>query len=318
MKNLAIEYPARAMALVDIGAPPVPGPTQVLLETLYSGVTNGTERHALMCDHGYGGGAYPSRHGYQHVCRVAAAGAEVEALREGEVVFLGEYVGHVGWHLREAVESLPLVVRLPARGDLSQYALLGVAGVPMRALRRTRVCHGQRVLVMGIGPIGIFAAQCAVALGAQVTVGDVVERRLEAARETGVQCVVDMQDEDAWGRVESGGPYQVIFDGAGYERFFFDVRDHGLLAYQGAIAAISVRGDTTFPWGMLHTTEASIEVSCHFSPDDLQQVLAFMAAGTVQVDPVVSHRVSIEEAPAVYATMRDDPRALFGVVFDWK
>ncbi len=306
------------MGFADLGPAPSPGPTQVLLETLFSGVTNGTERHALMCDHGYGGGHFPSRHGYQHVCRVAAVGEEVRGLSVGEVVFLGEYVGHVGWHVRDMMAAPPLMVKLPPDLDEGECALLGVAGVALRAIRRTRVSAGMRVLVIGLGPIGIFAAQSARAVGAHVTAADIVDMRLDAARATEAHRVVDMRADDAWEKVEAGKPYDVVFDGAGYERLFFDVAEHGLLAHHGAVAAISVRGETLFPWSMLHTTEAAIEVSCHFSAAELEDLVRFLRDGAVQIGPIISHRVSIGEAPQVYAMMRDDPRALYGVIFDWR
>ncbi|HJN14418.1 MAG TPA: hypothetical protein QGH10_02945, partial [Armatimonadota bacterium] len=107
MRNVGIEYPAQEqMGFYDLGEPPEPGPGHALLETLYSGVTNGTERHALMVDHGYGGGNFPSRHGYQHVCRVAAIGEGVESVAVDDVVFVGMYVGHRGWHVVPAVPTL--------------------------------------------------------------------------------------------------------------------------------------------------------------------------------------------------------------------
>ena len=66
MRNVGIEFPSQGrMAFCELGEPPPVGPGQALLGTLYSGITNGTERHALMGDHGYGGG-YQGRHGYQH------------------------------------------------------------------------------------------------------------------------------------------------------------------------------------------------------------------------------------------------------------
>jgi len=143
-----------------------------------------------------------------------------------------------------------------------------------------------------------------------------VDVRLVAAAITGAHRVVDMRAEDAWEQVESGRHYDVIFDGAGYERFFFDVYEHGLLGHGGAVAAISVRGETLFPWGMLHGTEASIEVSCHFSASEIACLLHLVRTGAVRIPPIVSHRVSIDQAPAIYATMREDPRALYGVIFD--
>ncbi len=318
MRNVGIEFPARGqMAFCDLGEPPAVGPGQALLETLYSGITNGTERHALMADHGYGGG-FPGRHGYQHVCRVAAVGEGVESLRVGDTLFLGEYVGHRGWHVVSAVPPPPLAIVLPADLDPASCALLGVAGVALRAIRRVRVRAGQRVWVVGLGPIGLCGAWCAKAVGAHVTASDLVERRLEAARETGIHRVVDGREDDAWEPVAEGAPYDVIFDGAGYERLFHHIAERRLLAHAGTIAAIAVRGATTFPWSMLHGTEASIEVSCHFSGDELRCLLHFLRTGLLPIDALVSQRVPITDAPDIYAAPRDDPQALHGVIFDWQ
>jgi 2-desacetyl-2-hydroxyethyl bacteriochlorophyllide A dehydrogenase len=305
------------MAFCELGEPPPVGPGQALLGTLYSGITNGTERHALMGDHGYGGG-YPGRHGYQHVCRVEAVGDGVDAVQVGEVMFLGLYTGHRGWHVVSALPQPPLAIRLPAGLDSAPCALLGVAGVGLRAVRRGRVSAGQRVWVVGLGPIGGSAAQCARAVGAHVTASDRVDARLEAGRELGLHCVVDMRADDAWQRLSEGGPYEVVIDGSGYPRLFFDICERGLLAHSGVILSIAVRGETVFPWSMLHGTEASIEVSCHFSTDDLSCLLHLLRTGLVRLDPIISHQVPVSEAPAIYATMRDDPRALYGVVFDWQ
>jgi len=318
MRNVGIEFPTQGqMAFYDLGPPPEVGPGQALLETLYSGVTNGTERHGLMGHFGYGGG-FPGRHGYQHVCRVAAVGEGVDSLRVDHLVFLGLYVGHRGWHVVSAIPQPPLTAVLPEDVEPAVCALLGVAGVALRAVRRARVRAGQRVWVVGLGPIGLFGAQCAKAVGAHVTASDLVDNRLYAARETGAHRVVDMREEGAWSALIEGGPYDVIYDGSGYERLLFDIAERGLLAHSGTIAAIAVRGETAFPWSMLHGTEASIEVSCHFSVDELSCLLHFLRTGLLQIEPIISHRVPVTEAPAIYATMRDDPHALYGVVFDWE
>ncbi len=315
MREVGLQFPGPGQVeFCELGAPPEAGRGQVLLETIYSGITNGTERHGLMDEHGFG--RFPGRHGYQHVCRVAGVGEGVEALAKGDRVFYGQYVGHRGWHLADVVPG-QLMVKLPDDVEHRDCALMGVAGVALRAVRRLRVRAGQRVWVVGVGPIGIFGAQCARAVGAQVTVGEIVDRRLAAARETGAHRVVDMRDEDAWEQIAAAGPYDVIYDGSGYERLFFDVWERGLLAHGGALGAIAVRGETTFPWTMLHGTEASIEVSCHFTASELECLIHFLRTGLVRVEPIISHFVSIKEAPAIYGIMRDDPRALYGVVFDW-
>ena len=69
---------------------------------------------------------------------------------------------------------------------------------------------------------------------------------------------------------------------------------------------------------MLHALRASIESSSHFTLDDLAILRHFYQVGAVQIEPMMTHRVPVSEAPAIYATMRDKPADLLGVIFDWR
>jgi threonine dehydrogenase-like Zn-dependent dehydrogenase len=198
-----------------------------------------------------------------------------------------------------------------------ECALFGVAGVALRAVKRVRVAAGQKVWVVGGGPIGHFAAQCARVKGADVTVSDVVPRRLDVARETGAHRTVLATDEGAWEALRAAGPFDRIIDASGLESLFYDIHQHQLLAPRGAIAAMAVRGEVRFPWGLLHVKECSIEVACHFSLAELAELIEHVRRGEIRIAPMVSHRVPIEHAPEIYATMRDRPRDLLGVIFDW-
>jgi len=320
MHNIGIEFTACGqMGFYDLGDPPDPSPTQILIRTHYSGITNGTERHALMADFGYGG-SYPGRHGYQHVGIVEAVGSQVRAFREGDVVFYGQYVGHRGWHIVEigSANQTHLCLKLPDNVDHELCALLGVAGVGMRHIRRIRVAPAQNVWVAGLGPIGQFSAQSARAFGAYVTVTDVVQHRLDVAKELGAHRVINVSDPSGIELLKQDGPYNCIVDACGSLSLLMDIHRNRLLAYRGVIGLIAVRGETTFQWGMLHTLEGSFEVSCHFSLDDLNVIMHFLKLGIIRIEPLVTHRVSITEAPRIYEIMCDQPRELLGVIFNWK
>ena len=98
MRDVGIEFPARGqMRFYDLGPAQSPGPREVTIRTRYSGITNGTERHGLMDEHGFG--RYPGRHGYQHVGRVEAVGGAVRGYTPGDWVYYGRYVGHRAWHV---------------------------------------------------------------------------------------------------------------------------------------------------------------------------------------------------------------------------
>lgn len=321
MRQIGIEYPQRGqMRLIDIGEPPPLQPTQILIRTRYTGITNGTERHALLGEHGFT--VYPSRHGYQHVGQVEAVGASVEGFQPGDWVFYGQYVGHRAWNVVDVAfadvhsNGSHLCVRLPEGIDYRLCALFGVAGVAMRAVRRFRVQPAQRVWVAGVGVIGQFAAQAARAFGAHVTVTDLQPNRLEVARTCGAHRCINVREQGMEPLCE-GAPYDCIIDCSGAPNLLQQIHDMRLLAHGGVIGLVAVRSQTEFPWAMLHGTEASIEVSCHFSLDDLRVLLYFVQQGIIRIEPVVSHVVPIEQASLVYETLRDRPAELLGVIFDW-
>ena len=323
MRNVGIEYPeAGQTAFYDLGLVPDLGMSEVLIRTRYSGITNGTERHSLLGEHGWTG-HFPSRNGYQHVGQIEAVGCDVEVFSIGDWVYYGHYVGHRAWNVQEVSDgnagsnNSHLCIALPPDVDYTQCALLGVAGVAMRGVRRCRVAPGQSVWVVGAGPIGQFAAQAARACGARVTVSEINAHRLAIAQELGADQTINAGEPGAVNALRDGGPYDCIIDTSGIESLFFDINDAGLLAHGGVIGALAVRSHATFPWSMMHGNEASIEVSCHYGLDDLRLLLHFIQRGDIRVQPLISHVVPIDTAPDIYAALRDRPAELLGVVFDW-
>ena len=315
MRTTGLEFRAKGdVGVCELGPPGESGPAQVIVETKYSGVTNGTERHALLVEHGYGGGSFPSRHGYQHVGQIVAAGDGVSGFREGDWVFYGGYVGHRAWHV---VNAGDLLIGLPDSVDRRLCALFGVAAVALRGVRRMGVGPGANVWVVGQGPIGNFAGQAARAAGARVTVTDLLPNRLEAARACGAELALDAADPDTPERLRARGPFDFIYDCCSAQDLLFDIFAQRLLAFGGTIGLMAVRQTVTYPWSLLHSTQGRIETSCHFDRDDLMVLLFLVAQGRIRIEPMVSHILPIDEAPGLYDKLATAPGELLGVVFDW-
>lgn len=316
MRNIGLEFGAKGKcAFCDLGLPPELDSDEILLETLYTGVTNGTERHALLSEHGYGGGNYPSRHGYQHVGRIIAIGNTVTQYAIGESVFYGGYVGHNGWNI---VTENALMIKLPATLEHKYCALFGVAAVALRAVRRMGVRPGDNVWVVGQGPIGQFIGQASRSAGAKVTVTDLIEHRLRVAEQCGAHSILDASDTTVWTQLSKGRPYDFIFDCCSAPSLLKDIHKHQLLAHGGTVGMMAVRDSVTYPWSLLHGTEAKIETSCHFDRDDLRVLLFLVEHGYTQIAPVVTHMVEIEEALNIYQLLAYDQESLLGVIFNWQ
>ena len=314
MKNVVVEFVDAGRAeLSDLAEPPAPGLGQLLIETEYTGVTNGTERHALLGEHGYGG-KYPSRHGYQHVGRVAAAGDGVTGFAVGDRVFYGGYVGHRGWNV---VDETDLLIGLPDSLEPKSCALSGVAGVALRSVRRLGVADGARVWIAGLGPIGHFTAQAAAALGAEVVATDLLTARLDAARAAGIDRAFDADDPGIFDTLKKAGPFDFIYDCCSAKDLLFDIRRAGLLARNGVIGATAVRDTLTCPWGLLHGTEGRIETSCHFTVETLGVLMDLYERKLIDPRPIISHAVPIEEATEMYGLLAAKSEQLMGVIFEW-
>lgn len=79
---------------------------------------------------------------------------------------------------------------------------------------------------------------------------------------------------------------------------------------------LAVRAEVTYPWSLLHTTQAKLETSCHFDCDDLRVWLWLHERGEIVMEPMVSHLVPIDEALGIYDALTSRGEELLGVLFD--
>jgi threonine dehydrogenase-like Zn-dependent dehydrogenase len=220
-RAVGIRAPGQA-ALLDVELAE-PGPGRFAVQTLFSGVSAGTELTFLKgtnpdlhasWDADFGvfrpgapAAGYPvERLGYMEVGRVTAS--QAPGVPEGAVVAMT--YGHKEAHVADA--ALERHVRLPADLD----PLLGVFAAHMGPICANGLLHaaaevargdvrtlgdgvrGLQVVVVGAGTVGLLTALFALAHGAaEVAVVDRTPARLAAAAALGCWAV-DERDEPAW------------------------------------------------------------------------------------------------------------------------
>ena len=293
--------------------PELEGPegNQVKTKTLYSGVTNGTERNDLI------GGNYatpdenlPYGWGYQNVGRVIETGPDVKYLDIGDVLYMSadhsEYV---------VTSEESLLVRLPEDVDPTHAALFGMAGVAMRSCRNADVRMNERVLIVGQGFIGQMAAQIANLMGGRVSVCDVDARRLDLARRIGAAEAVFDVSGDGWDQQVEDGVFDAVIDLAGV----VGMEDRLIKAarHRGRILFIAGRFKVEYTFNQGQGREITIKQNSHFDNDDLAGICRLVARGMVHIRPLIRDIVPVTEAAGIYDTLRDEPGKLLGTVFDW-
>jgi 2-desacetyl-2-hydroxyethyl bacteriochlorophyllide A dehydrogenase len=211
-------------------------------------------------------------------------------------------VSRNGAYAEEVVVEDYMLRAIPEELDDESAAMVEPVAVGVRALERGGLRHGDRVLVFGAGNIGLLVIQVARALGAsRVVVTDIVPAKLELARKLGVDEALDVRESFLAQRFEK--QFDVVIDGLGTEQ---SVRD-GLTACArgGRIVVYGVpSGDITFPLKAAFSKDVALATSRLYDADfELATELA--ASGRVRVKELITHRVSLEQAPALILRILD-------------
>jgi 2-desacetyl-2-hydroxyethyl bacteriochlorophyllide A dehydrogenase len=295
----------------DWPEPPAPTGNQVKTRTLYSGITNGTERNDLVRgNYANPDEALPAGWGYQNVGEVVGTGPDVKDLAVGDVIYSSN--DHTEFCI---AEENGLVVKIPTEVDRVHAALFGMASVAMRSVRNADLRMGQSFLVVGAGFIGQTAAQIANIHGARVTICDVNEHRLEAARSVGAaEKVVNVSGEGWKDHIRYG--YDAVLDVAGVVGM--EDKLLGAVRPRGTVLFIAGRVKVEYNFGLGQGQEIVIKQNSHFDRSDLENVCRLVGRGMLQVGAFVQDIVPPADAKRIYDILRDRPAELYGTVFDWQ
>jgi L-iditol 2-dehydrogenase len=178
-------------------------------------------------------------------------------------------------------------------------AMLEPLACCLRGVDRAAIEAGDRVAILGAGPVGLMLAACvADAGGWPVVVGGREERRALAG-EFGAEP-------------GDGRGADVVIEAAGTEQAWLDaqelVRPGGTVVMFGGLPR-DVRPPTNA--FRLHYDELTLRGSFHHTPATVRAALAFLASGAYPWERLVTHRVALAGLPQLFA---DPPRDLLKAV----
>lgn len=312
----------------------------LLVETICSGISIGTERWAYLGKRDEL--TFPNVPGYMGIGRVLNCGQQAAELgyAEGDLVNFFQsrlpepYTGSwMGSHLSHAVvdavaereqtdpDQLDVhrCVKLPAGLDPAEAALTGLCGVALRGIEMAVVPAGANVLVSGVGVIGQFAAQICRLKGAHVAVTDVVEKRLDIARQCGIELAINPQTQPLADAVRSFAPrgFDVIIDTSSQpavvNSLFPLLRMRGKFIFQGWYPPPSA-----LDLNAAHVRMPSCYFPCAHSGSAVATAMRLAADGHLKVKPLISHVVKPNRATDIYRMIDTNPAEVLGIVFDWR
>ena len=180
-----------------------PGPNEVVLEAIVSGISAGTELNVfrglapqwrqrmdpatrLFSSDTGSAWTWPARYGYTSVGKVVDAGADVVNLKVGDVVFA--YVPH-GEH---AIVAANAVVRLGPLEDVELGVFFANLNTAYNGILDANIPLGADVVVSGLGVIGQIVVRLLKFNGARSIIAvDGIELRRQYAERGGATTILD-------------------------------------------------------------------------------------------------------------------------------
>ncbi len=274
--------------------------------------------------------------GYCHVGDVVEVGRGVEGFAPGD------RVASNGKHAEMVAVPATLCARVPDAVSDDEAAFAVIGSVALQGIRMVQPSLGEAVVVTGLGLIGLLTVQLLRAHGCRVLGLDFDPAKLALARQFGAEVVDLSQGADpvAAGMAFSRGRGVDAVIITASTKSSEPVHQAALMCRKrGRIVLVGVTG-LDLRRDDFYQKELSFAVSCAYGPGrydamyedkgidypvgfvrwtaqrNFEAVLDMMADGRLQVAPLISHRFTLDEAPAAYDLIAGTAPSL-GVVLQY-
>ncbi len=301
---------------------PTPDAGQVVVKVGRCGICGSdlhmTEDAAYGCKHG-------DVLGHEFAGEVVDLGREVEGLktgdlvsviplmscgrcehcRKGEVQWCAEFGLQGGGYAEYALTRANQCVKLPANLSLADGAIVEPLAVALHGVNLSGMKAGDKVLILGAGPIGLAVAFWAKRMGAvRVALQDIADFQEERALGMGADVfVVDPQDPIGSAEAGLGGKADIVFECVGIpgliDQAVQQVRNRGTILLLG----LCTRPDPINSFAML-SKEVRLVTSAFFTRQEYERALDALAQGAIEPRMLVTDTISLADTPAVFESLK--------------
>jgi alcohol dehydrogenase len=319
----------RDVSVEDVPDAGVPGPDGLLLRVERTGIC-GSDLHPY-----HGIMAIPgTRLGHEFVGTVEDIGAEVHTVAKGDRVLVSGVIGcgacpacragdvvvclnagtqvfgvgpllHGGQAEAVAVPAADASVTRIPDGITTEQAVLLTDILPTGYLGALRadITPGDTVVVIGLGPVGVFALQCAQLFGpARILAVDIVPDRLARAEQLGAEPI-NASDGNTVAKIyeaTGGRGAAAVIEAVGSQPTITDAIMSA--APGGTVSVVGVHMDFAFPFPLpvALMRRLTFRVTLASIPTTWSALFPLVATGKLQPEEVFTHRLGLSEATEAY------------------
>jgi L-iditol 2-dehydrogenase len=310
---------------------PVIKENEALVQVMYCGVCGSDIPRLLK----YGAYISPITPGHEFAGKIAQVGSGVKGFKVGDKVTvpplmpcykcewcekgiysLCESYGYYGSRSDGAFAEYIAVIeenllRVPDSVSYLDAASSDPAANALHGITQADLKEGDSLLVYGAGPIGLFAIQVAKARGASKVIAiDVGDKKTEVARAVGADVVLDALKDDLIDEVKKatgGEKADIVIDFTGVpaaqKMSFSLVRKMGKIVLLGIShqgLELEEKDVDEILRGQLTIIGSWNSFTKPFPGNDWFEALQLFEAKKMTAEPVVSHRLLLDEAPDTF------------------
>lgn len=290
---------------------PVAGPKQVIIKTLASSICNATDNHIFegifdgYHDH------YPQIMGHEVCGEVVELGEGVEDLKLGDRIAL--YTPHGAFAEYVPVDVNPGYYALVPENMSDEEASICEMfdGAYTSTIACAELQKGERVLIIGAGPLGLTAASCAAAHGAVVLSVDFYGNRLDMAKKLGARYTYNRSQMTAdeiiqqvradVGEVDLACMCIALDRSSELDAFYIPIE---LLKQNGRMTSVNVEVQLKYHnhcMNPFHLNRKNIlyrhNLARPGTVEDFRRGFKMVSEGKVPLGQMITHRITLDEIP---------------------
>jgi threonine dehydrogenase-like Zn-dependent dehydrogenase len=210
----------------------------------------------------------------------------------------------IGGYAERMLLSAPLLLPIPNGLDVKHAALTEPMAVGLHAVNKSNIAPGETALALGCGPIGIAIIAALRARGVETIVAsDFSPKRRELAAAMGAHQTLDAAQGSPFDSVKPA----VVFEAVGVPGIIDDVLRRARPGTRLVVAGVCMQPDTVHPFFAI-AKEINVQFVLAYSPEEFGDSLRSLAEGEIDVSPLITAEVGLNEVGQAFDDLADPER----------